>query len=54
MRCALIIPAWLPQELFPPETAGSQINYWQPLGILYIAAVLQKACLLYTSDAADE
>lgn len=43
MRCALIIPAWLPQELFPRETAGSQINYWQPLGILYIAAVLQKA-----------
>lgn len=43
MRCALIIPAWLPQELFARETAGSQINYWQPLGILYIAAVLQKA-----------
>ncbi len=43
MRCAFIIPAWLPQELFPRETAGSQINYWQPLGILYIAAVLLKA-----------
>jgi anaerobic magnesium-protoporphyrin IX monomethyl ester cyclase len=43
VKCALIIPAWLPQELFPRETAGSQINYWQPLGILYIAAVLQKA-----------
>jgi radical SAM superfamily enzyme YgiQ (UPF0313 family) len=43
MRCALIIPAWTPHELFPRETAGSQINYWQPLGILYIAAVLLKA-----------
>ena len=43
MRCALIIPAWAPQELFPRETAGSQINYWQPLGMLYIAAVLRKA-----------
>ena len=43
MKCALIIPAWVPQELFPRETAGSQINYWQPLGILYIAAVLRQA-----------
>jgi len=43
MRCALIIPAWAPQELFPRQTAGSQINYWQPLGTLYIAAALQKA-----------
>ena len=23
---------------FPRETKGSQINYWQPLGILYVAA----------------
>ena len=43
MRCALIIPAWRPEEIFQRETAGSQINYWQPLGILYIAAVLLKA-----------
>ena len=43
MKCALIIPAWVPQELFPRQTAGSQINYWQPLGTLYIAAVLRKA-----------
>lgn len=43
MRCALIIPAWMPQELFPRQTAGSQINYWQPLGMLYIAAVLLRA-----------
>ena len=32
----------MPQELFPRQTAGSQINYWQPLGMLYIAAVLLK------------
>ena len=43
MKCALIIPAWLPHELFPRQTAGSQINYWQPLGMLYIAAALRKA-----------
>ncbi len=42
MKCALIFPAWTPQELFPRETAGSQINYWQPLGVLYIAAMLLK------------
>jgi len=43
MRCALIFPAWLPQDVFPSQTAGSQINYWQPLGILYIGAALLKA-----------
>ncbi len=43
MRCALIIPAWAPHELFPRQTAGSQINYWQPLGMLYIAAALRQA-----------
>lgn len=43
MKCALIIPSWLPEELFPAKTAGSQINYWQPLGTLYVAASLQQA-----------
>jgi len=43
VKCALVVPAWLPQELFPRETAGSQINYWQPLGMLYIAAALRQA-----------
>lgn len=42
MKCALIVPAWTPHELFPSQTAGSQINYWQPLGILYIAACLLR------------
>jgi radical SAM superfamily enzyme YgiQ (UPF0313 family) len=40
MKCAIIIPAWLPEEIFSSRTAGSQINYWQPLGTLYVAAAL--------------
>ncbi|HXX57502.1 MAG TPA: radical SAM protein [Thermodesulfovibrionales bacterium] len=43
MRCALVIPSWAPEEIFSSKTASSQINYWQPLGTLYVAAVLQKA-----------
>jgi len=43
MKCALIIPPWLPEEIFASKTAGSQINYWQPLGTLYVAAALQRA-----------
>jgi anaerobic magnesium-protoporphyrin IX monomethyl ester cyclase len=43
MRCALIIPSWIPEEIFPAKTASSQINYWQPLGTLYVAASLMKA-----------
>ena len=43
MRCALIIPAWSPQEIFPARTALSQVNYWQPLGTLYVAACLLEA-----------
>lgn len=43
MKCALVIPSWLPEEIFSSKTAGSQINYWQPLGTLYVAASLQKA-----------
>jgi len=43
MKCVLVIPAWLPEELFPAQTAGSQINYWQPLGTLYVAACLLQA-----------
>ncbi len=40
MKCALVIPAWTPEDLFPTKTAGSQINYWQPLGTLYVASAL--------------
>jgi len=43
MKCALIIPSWVPKDIFSSKTAASQINYWQPLGTLYVAAVLQKA-----------
>ncbi len=43
MKCALIIPPWTPAEIFPAGTAGSQLNYWQPLGILYVAAALIEA-----------
>ncbi len=40
MKCALIIPAWVPEDIFSSKTAGSQINYWQPLGTLYVASSL--------------
>jgi anaerobic magnesium-protoporphyrin IX monomethyl ester cyclase len=43
MKCALIIPAWAPEDIFSTRTAGSQINYWQPLGTLYVAAAIQQA-----------
>lgn len=43
MKCALIIPAWVPEEIFSSKTASSQINYWQPVGTLSVAAVLQQA-----------
>jgi radical SAM superfamily enzyme YgiQ (UPF0313 family) len=43
MKCALVVPAWTPEEIFSARTAGSQINYWQPLGTLYVASSLLKA-----------
>jgi anaerobic magnesium-protoporphyrin IX monomethyl ester cyclase len=43
MKCALVIPAWSPAEIFSSRTAASQINYWQPLGTLYVAASLRQA-----------
>ncbi len=43
MRCALIIPAWAPEEIFSSKTVNSQSNYWQPLGTLYVAACLRRA-----------
>ena len=43
MKCALIIPAWVPEDIFSQKTAGSQINYWQPLGTLYVAAAIRQA-----------
>ncbi len=43
MKCTLIIPSWVPEDIFPAKTASSQINYWQPLGTLYVASSLLKA-----------
>ena len=43
MRCALVIPSWVPEDIFSSKTAASQINYWQPLGTLYVAAMLRQA-----------
>ena len=43
MKCALIIPSWVPEDIFSSKTAGSQINYWQPLGTLYVASAMIKA-----------
>ena len=43
MRSALVIPSWVPEDIFSSKTSSSQINYWQPLGTLYVAAVLQLA-----------
>jgi radical SAM superfamily enzyme YgiQ (UPF0313 family) len=43
VRCALVIPSWRPADIFPARTAGSQLNYWQPLGTLYVASSLVRA-----------
>ena len=43
MKCAIVIPSWKPEDIFSSKTAGSQINYWQPLGTLYLASSLIKA-----------
>ena len=43
MKCALIIPSWKPEDIFPKRTASSQINYWQPLGTLYVASSVLTA-----------
>jgi len=43
MKCALVIPSWVPEDIFSTKTAASQINYWQPLGTLYVASSLVKA-----------
>ncbi len=43
MRCVLVIPSWAPEDIFPSKTAGAQLNYWQPLGTLYVASSLMQA-----------
>jgi radical SAM superfamily enzyme YgiQ (UPF0313 family) len=43
MKIALVIPPWRPEDIFPSKTASVQINYWQPLGTLYVASALMEA-----------
>ncbi|GMT42988.1 MAG: B12-binding domain-containing radical SAM protein [bacterium] len=43
MKCALIIPSWVPEDIFASKTAGSQINYWQPLGTVWVATAMMEA-----------
>ncbi|MDP2168545.1 MAG: radical SAM protein [Thermodesulfovibrionales bacterium] len=43
LRCLLLIPSWVPEEIFSSKTSQSQINYWQPLGTLYVASSLIQA-----------
>jgi radical SAM superfamily enzyme YgiQ (UPF0313 family) len=43
MKCVLIMPAWTPDEIFSSRTVSSQLNYWQPLGPLYVGASLLEA-----------
>lgn len=42
MRCVLLMPSWLPEDIFPRKTAKSQANYWQPLNLLYMGACLER------------
>jgi radical SAM superfamily enzyme YgiQ (UPF0313 family) len=37
------MPSWSPEDIFPARTAGSQLNYWQPVGTLYVASSLMQA-----------
>ena len=43
MKIALVIPSWQPEDIFPSKTAVSQLNYWQPLGTLYVASAVRQA-----------
>lgn len=37
------MPPWRPEDIFPSKTAGAQLNYWQPVGTLSVAASLSRA-----------
>lgn len=43
MKCLLLMPAWEPEDVFFESFAESQLTYWQPTGLMYIAAVLKRA-----------
>ena len=40
MRCLLLVPAWEVAEIYSPGTAGSQVSFQHPDGILSVAAYL--------------
>ena len=42
MKCVLVMPSWLPEDVFPEKTAKVQANYWQPLNLLYMGACLEQ------------
>jgi anaerobic magnesium-protoporphyrin IX monomethyl ester cyclase len=41
MRCLLLVPAWEVAEIYSPGTAGSQVSFQHPDGILSVAAYLK-------------
>jgi len=43
MKCLLLMPAWEPTDVFFDSFADSQLTYWQPTGLMYVAAALQKS-----------
>jgi len=42
VRSLLIIPAWKPEDIFPPRVAKAAVLHWQPTGLLYVAGMLIK------------
>lgn len=43
MRCLLVFPSWHAEDVFSKEFADSQLTLWQPTGLMYVAAALEKA-----------
>lgn len=43
MKCMLLMPSWEPVDVFFESFADSQLTYWQPTGLMYVAAALKQA-----------
>lgn len=43
MKCLLLMPAWEPEDVFFESFADSQLTYWQPTGLMYVAAAIKRA-----------
>jgi anaerobic magnesium-protoporphyrin IX monomethyl ester cyclase len=43
MKCLLIFPSWVVTDGFVSSYAEFQAHYWQPTGIMYVAAAARKA-----------